>query len=73
VGIRSRAAHARLLLADNFLEVEACKALASALEVNSVFTELNLEWNHVYNAMKQSLCDAVAGRKGFGLRSLAQV
>ena len=55
-------------LRGNELGAAGAGALAEALKLNAVLTALNLEYNQLDNAVKQSVCDAVAGRDGFVLK-----
>ena len=54
-------------LSSNFLDAEAGKALAKALEVNAVLKRIDLRFNRMGEEEKEAVREAVRGREGFEL------
>ena len=51
----------------NSIGVDGAKAIAEALKVNPVLTELHLEYNNLGEAGEKAVQEAVKGRIGFKL------
>ena len=62
-----RSALNSLYLGGNRVGSEGAKALADALRVNAVLTELDVEYNSLSDKGKKALRDAAKGREGFEL------